>query len=38
MMKLRFIIKDFRFRNFRVWFDAKQPCLELVCDFQVFIG
>ena len=36
MIKLRFIMKDFRFGNVRVWFDTKQSCLDLVCDFQVF--
>ena len=29
-------MKDFRFRNVWVWFDAKQPCFELVCSFKVF--
>ena len=37
MMELRFRMKDFRFGNVRVWFDAKQPCLELVCGFLVFL-
>ena len=30
-------MKDFRFGKVRVWFDAKQPCFELVCDFRVFL-
>ena len=37
MMELRFIMKDFRFGKVRVWFDAKQHCLELVCGFQIFL-
>ena len=37
MMELRFIMKDFRFGNVRVWFNAKQPCLKLVCNFRVFL-
>ena len=37
MMELRFITKDFRFGNVRVWFDAKQHCLELICSFWVFL-
>ena len=35
MMELRLRMKDFRFRNVRVWIDTKQPCFELVCGFQV---
>ena len=30
-------MKDFRFGKVRVWFDAKQPCFELVCGFRVFL-
>ena len=30
-------MKDFRFGKFRVQFDAKQPCFELVYSFQVFL-
>ena len=30
-------MKDFRFGKVRVWFDAKQPCLELVYGFWVFL-
>ena len=37
MMKLRFRMKDFRFGKVRVWFDAKQSCIELVCGFRVFL-
>ena len=33
MMELRFRMKDFRFGKVQVWFDAKQPCFELVCCF-----
>ena len=28
-------MNDFRFGKVRVWFDAKQPCFELVCCFRV---
>ena len=30
-------MKDFRFGKVWVWFDAKQPCFVLVCDFQIFL-
>ena len=30
-------MKDFMFGKVRVWFDAKQPYLELVCGFRVFL-
>ena len=30
-------MKDFRFGKVRVWFDAKQPCFELVYGFRVFL-
>ena len=30
MMELRFRMKDFGFGKVRVWFDAKQPCFELI--------
>ena len=30
MMDLRFLIKDFRFGNVWVWFDAKHPYFMLV--------
>ena len=30
MIKLRFRMKDFRFGNVRISFDAKQFCFELI--------
>ena len=30
MMELRFVMKDFLLGNFRVWFDVKQACFELI--------
>ena len=30
-------MKEFWFGKVRVRFDAKQPCFELVCSFQVFL-
>ena len=30
-------MKYFSFGKVQVWFDAKQPCLELACGFQVFL-
>ena len=30
-------IEDFKFGKVRGWLDAKQPCLELVCGFRIFV-
>ena len=30
MMTIRLRMKEFRFGKVRVWFDAKQPCFELI--------
>ena len=37
MVELRFRLKDFRFGKVRVLFDAKQPCVELIWGFWVFL-
>ena len=36
MMEFKFRMKKFRFGKVQVCFDAKQPCLELVCGFSGF--
>ena len=30
-------MKGFRFGEVQVRFDAKKPCFELICSFQVFL-